>query len=158
MTAPSPLSQPCVDSTEGRKLDQLPELGPVCEQEPYPRLEPGRYEGQCIFARIYRDPQFRSWKALLRFRLILSRQQVCGFFHLGQGDKPKAGTRSKYRRAWIIANGDAPRKRQVLSPRVFRGKIFEIEVCSVTRAFDGREHPPGAGYSTVREIHSRRWP
>src|SRR5215472_17223957 len=83
---------------------QEEEVAPVCEEKPYPLYEPGRYEAQCTHACIYRDPQFRSWKALLRFRLVPSGDEVCGFFHLGEGDRPDAGPRSKYRRAWVIAN------------------------------------------------------
>ena len=131
---------------------------PICEEEPYPLLTPGRYKAQCVHASTYRDPQFRSWKALLRFQLLLNGEKVVGFFHLGQGDKPKAGRRSRYWRAWVIANGAQPRKRQELSPRMFKGKIFEVEIDTVKRAQDGGEHPAAAQYSTVKEILERRWP
>lgn len=131
---------------------------PVCDQTPYPLLPPGRYQAQCTYARIYFDPQFKSWKAILRLRILLTRDEICGFFHLGRCEKPKAGTRSRYWRAWIIANDAQPMKRQVLSPRVFVGKIFEIEVETVERAFDQTMHPVPMRYSTVRRILSRKWP
>jgi hypothetical protein len=72
--------------------------------------------------------------------------------------KPYAGPRSEYRRAWIIATGEQPRRRQILSARVFVGKIFEVRVDDVVRRFDGREHPKGGIYSIVREIVRRTYP
>ena len=78
--------------------------------------------------------------------------------HLGSKPKPVVGQRSKYRRAWIIANGEQPRKRQTLSRRVFVGKVFEVEIGNVERSHDGREHPKAAVYSVVREIVRRTYP
>jgi hypothetical protein len=80
------------------------------------------------------------------------------FLHLGSKEKPVIGQRSKYRRAWIIANGEQPRKRQTLSRRVFVGKVFEIEIGDVQRGYDGREHPKAAVYSVVRDIVRRTYP
>src|SRR5262245_52607178 len=128
------------------------ELAPIFEGAAYPLIAPGRYEAQCVQGKFYFDPQFRAWKAILRFRLLSSDQQVVGFFHLGRGESPKAGRRSKYMRAWIIANKAPPTKRQTLSTRVFRGKIFEVEIHTVDHSYDQREHPPGMQYSTVSEI------
>jgi len=139
------------------------ECGPVCEENPYPLLQAGKYEAQCVHSCLYRDLQFRRWTALLRFQLLASGSltslgPVCAFLNLGNREKSKAGRRSRYWRAWVIANGEQPRKRQVLSPRVFKGKIFEVEIGTVKRAHDGREHPVAAQYSTVKEILERRWP
>ena len=139
------------------------ESAPVCEGDPYPLFEPGKYEAQGVQACLYRDPQFRRWTVLIRFQLlanggVASVGQACGFFNLGQGEMPRAGRRSRYWRAWVIANGAQPRKRQVLSPRVFKGKIFEVEIDTVKHGQDGRKHPIAAQYSTVKEILARRWP
>ena len=131
---------------------------PVCEQAPYPRYEPGIYEAECVHAAIYRDRQFRSWKCVLRFSMIQDGAPVLCFRHLGSKVKPVAGLRSEYRRDWIIAKGEQPRKRQTLSERVFVGKIFEVRIADVERRFDGREHPKAAVYSVVREIVRRTYP
>jgi hypothetical protein len=39
-----------------------------------------------------------------------------------------------------------------MTPRVFRGKIFLVEVCDVTQTGDGKPHHPSAIYSTVKGI------
>jgi hypothetical protein len=138
--------------------DPVAGVDPVCEDAPYPRLEPGKYDAECIEVRIYRDPQFRSWKCRLKYSVLPEGLVVYGFFHLGKGDGPHVGARSEYRRAWIIANGEQPRKRQTVSGRVFTKKIFLVEIGDVTRRFDGRDHPPGQVYSTVKQIVRRLYP
>ncbi len=131
---------------------------PVCEQAPYPRYEPGVYEAECVGAETYRDRQFSSWKCALRFSILADGAPVFGFLHLGSKQKPIAGARSEYRRAWIIANGEQPRKRQTLSNRVFVGKIFEVRIADVQKRHDGRDHPTTAIYSVVKEIIRRTYP
>jgi hypothetical protein len=134
------------------------EIAPVADGDPYPHYPAGVYEAQCVAGSIYRDPQFRAWKAMLGFRLVPGGEPVCGFFHMGRGERPAAGRRSNYWRAWVIANGDQPRRRQMLSTRVFKWKIFEVRIEDVTKRFDQSEHPEGAIYSTVKEILRRRYP
>lgn len=115
--------------------------GPICDSDPYPRYEPGDYEVRCLEAKIYPDPRFR--------------RLVC---RLGPGPKPQAGRGSKYWRAWVIANGEMPKKRQVLSVRVFVGKIFLVRIGDVAKRLDGNEHAEFEKYSVIQEIISRRWP
>lgn len=131
---------------------------PICEQDPYPHCTPGTYEAKCSEVRIYKDPQFHCWKAQLVFRIISDGTRVLKFFHMGKGEKPKAGPRSEYRRAWIIANDAPPRRRQVLARRVFLGKIFEVQIADVKRRHDGRKHPECAVYSVIKEILRRIYP
>jgi hypothetical protein len=133
-------------------LRVVEEDAPVFEGTEYARINPGEYSAQCVHAKIYRDPGFRAWKALLRFRLFDLGEEVYGFFHLGRGERPRAGRRSRYWGAWIIANGAAPRKRQTMTPRVFRGKVFLVKVSDVTQTCDGKAHHPSAIYSTVKKI------
>jgi hypothetical protein len=85
-------------------------------------------------------------------------QPVWGIFYLGRGEKSKAGRRSNYWRAWVIANDGPPRRRQMLSARVFKGKNSEVRIEDVTRRFDQSEHPEGAIYSTVKHIFRRTYP
>jgi hypothetical protein len=141
---------------EPRTRAKCPE--PVCEQAPYPRYGPGEYEAECVGTEIFYDRQFHSWKCSLRFSLLGDGGPVFCFLHLGSKQRPVVGARSEYRRAWIIANGEQPRRRQVMSPRVFVGKIFGIRIADVQRRFDGREHPTSAIYSVVREVVKRTYP
>jgi hypothetical protein len=128
------------------------ELAPTCQHRSYTCVPAGRYDAECVEAKIYADPQFHRWVCRLRFNLVSGGREVCGFLNLGTGSKPSAGRRSQYWRAWVIASGDLPRRRQVLSPRVFMNKLFEVSVETVKKAHDGVEHPAQAIYSTVRRI------
>ncbi len=94
----------------------------------------------------------------MEFRLVPDGGEVCAFFHLGRGDRPHAGPNSEYRRAWTIAAGAAPRKRQTLSPKIFKGKLFEVELGDVTKRADQSEHAKAAKYSVVRRILVRTFP
>lgn len=131
---------------------------PVCQEAPYPRYEPGDYEAECVEATVYFHPILRAWKCQLDFRILPNSEPVCGFLHLGNKNQPSAGPSSEYRRAWIIATGQAPRKRQTMSHRIFKGKIFGVRIGDTTRRFDGRDHPEPAVYSTVKEILRRAYP
>jgi len=139
-------------STEPELIE---DVSPVFEGGEYARIRSGEYDAQCVFARSYHDPGFRAWKTLLRFRIIDSGQEVCGFFNLGRRPKPHVGRRSRYWAAWTLANGAPPRKRQVMTARVFRGKVFRVKVEDVTRSGDGKRHSKSAIYSTVKDVLDR---
>src|SRR4051812_20890268 len=79
--------------------------GPKSDREPYPRVAPGVYQARCVGAKTYVDPMFRRHTCKLDFILIDSENKICGFLNLGVGKDPKAGSRSRYRAAWIIASG-----------------------------------------------------
>jgi len=134
------------------------ELEPVCEDAPHPRYKPGIYEARCIAAVVYRDPRFRRYIARLKLQLVPDGSIVFAFRNLGSGEKPVVKRGSEYRRDWIIANGEQPRKRQTLSPRVFINKIFRVRIDDVKKRHDGREHPDAEVYSTVKEVIVRLWP
>jgi hypothetical protein len=129
---------------------QVPE--PICDDDPYVRLPPGEYEAACVEVKVYRDPRFRRWVARLTFRIFPENDFVCAFLNLGSGENQKVGRDSEYRRAWIVANGSQPSKRQVMSARVFKNKVFRVRVDDVTRRSDGREHLAAEVYSVVKEI------
>ena len=133
-------------------------MEPVCEENPRPHHKAGTYEAECLCAVTYPDRRLRAWKCRLEFRIVPDGGEVYGFFHLGRGDRPHAGPNSEYRRAWTIAAGAAPRKRQTLSRRIFKGKIFEVELGDVTKRADQSEHAKAAKYSVVRRILVRTFP
>ena len=116
-------------------------LDPVCQEDPHPRYRPNSPKETRVPA---------SGRPLMR--------PFCCFLNLGSKQKPYIGRRSEYRRAWIIANGAPPRKRQVCSKRVFVGKCFEVEIGDVETRFDQRPHPEGEIYSRVKQIIKRTIP
>jgi hypothetical protein len=127
------------------------EAVPVCDREPYPRYPPGKYEAPCLNAKTMYLPHLRSWKCKLDFVMWWEDRPVTisAFLHLGNDEKPKAGRHSQYRRLWVQANRAAPKTRQVLSDRVFKGKAMRIQVRNVERRFDGQTHAPGDIYSVA---------
>src|SRR5262249_59375937 len=108
-------------------------LDPVCDENPYPRYQPGVYDVRCYGAEEYRDPRFRCWKCRLDCHFLTDSGTVPGFLNLGTGDKPQAGRGSEYRRVWVMANGAQPKKRQLLSRRVFVDKIFRVRIADTER-------------------------
>jgi hypothetical protein len=90
--------------------------------------------------------------------MIDPEREVYGFLNLGTGAKPQAGRGSNYWKAWVIANGAAPRKRQVLSVRAFVSKIFLVRIGDVETNMDGLEHLEFEKYSVIQKIISRCWP
>jgi hypothetical protein len=141
---------------EGHTIRTGPE--PVCERAPYPRYEPGTYEAECISAEIGFDAMYRRWSCVLKFSILSDGSPVWCFLNLGKNPKNGKRSRSRYYRAWVIANGERPRNRQTLSSRLFIGKIFEIEIGDVRQDFEKRDHPKGMIYSVVRRIVRRTYP
>src|SRR2546425_12547383 len=89
------------ESSEPSPLEE-----PVCDEDPYRRYVPGVYDVRCTDMKTYVDPRYKRRIALLKFSLFPEGGTVCAFFNLGPANKPPhAGRGSKYRRAWMIANG-----------------------------------------------------
>lgn len=137
------------------------EAEPVCEHDAYPRYAPGEYEALCVGGRIYWNPLIRANTCELKFQLLWpagaafpsgDSQPISAFFHMGREEKPKAGRRSRYHFAWVVANGAPPRRGQRLSLSAFKGKNFRARVGDVTRRADGTAHHPAEVYSTVKDI------
>jgi len=127
--------------------------GPVCEHDPYPKYPSGNYLVRCFNAVIYRDPRFRAWKCRLECHFLTEEGRVCAFLNLGTGERPKVGRGSKYRRVWVMANGEQPRKRQVLSTRVFVNRIFRVRIADVQKKHTGQDHLDVERYSTIQDVY-----
>jgi hypothetical protein len=131
---------------------------PVCGAE-YPLVSEGKRSLLCVAARVYRHPGLkdRPWKAELEF--LDGDYRVFGYLHLGFGEKPHAGRTSRYWAAWCLANnGQPPRKRQLMSARIFKGKWFTVIVETVRQRGRGEKVeliPAELQYSVVREILAR---
>src|SRR5690348_11535018 len=99
--------------------------GPVCGAE-YPLVDPGERVLRCLAAKVYRHPGLpdHPWKCQLEFSDGFDGPRLFGFYHLGVNPKPHAGRTSRYWKAWHIANGGPPRRRQTMSARTFRDKWF----------------------------------
>jgi len=126
---------------------------PVWDGPNYAHVAPGRYAA--IVTRI-QGPEwcfrYRRWSLLVEFELLGEKDsvRVCAFFNMGNDPaKTHAGRQSRYFKAWTIANGELPRRGQILDPAVFmEGQIFQIDV-------DDSSTAPGEREKTDAEIYSR---
>jgi hypothetical protein len=116
----------------------------------YARIAPGVYSAYCRAATIYLDKGYRRHVCLLCFDVLAadgsSLARVPLFYSLGQGDKPRAGRRSKYFADWLKANGGPPVRADRLSPQVFVRRIARVEIADTDRT---KSPVP---YSVVRRI------
>ena len=85
---------------------------------------------------------------------------VSAFFNFGD-DKSgcRIGRQSRFYRAWVIANGEHPRKGQPMTPDVFLdGQFFEVEVDFSNRDTNGEPKSDAEVYSKVTRILSASRP
>ena len=73
---------------------------------------------------------FSRWSLLVEFELLDDGARVCAFYNFGSNrEGPVTMRRGNYFKAWTLANGELPRKGQLMSPDVFlEGQIFTVEV------------------------------
>ena len=122
----------------------------------YPMLEPGRYMVRCVKMQ---GPQwvrcYARWSLRLEFALTTEPGVISAFFNFGNDRSgPRVGRQSRYYKAWVLANGEHPRKGQVMSPETFLdGQFFEVEVESCNRDAEGAPKP-GGGDLLPRHAHS----
>jgi hypothetical protein len=115
----------------------------------YPRIEPGDYPAYCAWAKWYWDASYNRWTCLLKFKVLSANHMdtlatVPMWFNGGAGERPRAGRRTLYFSAWIMANGGPPVRKDRLSASVFVRRIARVRVADTTKG--------PAPYSVVREI------
>jgi hypothetical protein len=135
---------------------------PICLEEPHPHYPEGQYDVICADVVIYSDPRFHgrgsdgkirpTWKARADCFRVTDQAPISGFFNMGNERQPVVRRGSKFRRVWIMGNGEAPRKRQRMSKRVLIGKVFHVRISDVCKDYEQRTHPDGAIYSTIEEF------
>lgn len=90
----------------------------------------------------------------LKFRTVPGGDVLFCFLNCGSGEKPQpGGRRSAFWQAWSVANGGPARRGQVMSPRTFANKLYEVEVGRVTKNL--RQQEQTFPYSVVRRIIKR---
>jgi len=120
------------------------------EWRDYPRIAPGVYRAYCAVAKFHNDRSIRRWVCFLRWDVFTDDMKFIArvplWWNLGNGDKPRAGRRSKYFLEWIRANGAPPTRGDRLAPSVFRHRMARVEIGDT----DPVKSP--APYSVVRKI------
>jgi hypothetical protein len=141
----------------------LPQIGPRAEPEICwrycERIEPGEYRAHSRSASTYVDGLFQRWVCSVQFDILTNSlldvvARLTWYLNLGSRDRPHAGRRGKFWRAWVIANAGVPKRRDRLSPRVFVGRFARVLVEDTQHDFKGISEPENA-YSVVRDV--LRW-
>jgi len=123
----------------------------------YPVLSPGVYTVRAVR---YQGPEwvrsFRRWSVRLEFALVNESVSVSAFFNLG--DDPngyRVGRQSRFYKAWVIANGEHPRKGQLMDLDVFlEGQFFQVVVADSGKDAERKNKNPAEVYSIVTQILS----
>jgi hypothetical protein len=112
------------------KQGSLPPV-PIWRGADYARVSAGSYQAIAIR---HQGPEwirpFSRWSLLVEFELLDDGALVCAFYNFGSNrGGPEVMRRGNYFKAWTLANGELPRKGQLMSPDVFLdGQIFTVEV------------------------------
>ena len=84
------------------------------------------------------------WPWGLRLEFVLDpNEQVSVFYSLGENRRRKIGTRSKYFKDWVRANGGPPKHGQEMSPAVFVNPEIGYTVHVGDAVKDSAEHFEG---------------
>jgi len=120
------------------------------EWRDYPRLVPGVYRAYSAVAKFHYDKSIGRWVCFVRWDVLTDELELVArvplWWNLGDGEKPRAGRRSKYFKEWVRANGGPPRRGDRLFPNVFRQRMAKVEVG------DTEPSKSAAPYSVVRKI------
>ncbi|HEV2711423.1 MAG TPA: hypothetical protein VGU67_14500 [Edaphobacter sp.] len=108
----------------------------------------------------YQGPEwlrsYRRWSIRLEFALVHESVSVSAFFNLG--DDPngiRIGRQSRFYKAWVIANGEHPRKGQRMDLDVFlEGQFFQVVVADSGKDAERKNKNPAEVYSIVTQILS----
>jgi hypothetical protein len=128
---------------------------PVWTKDPYPRLNAGRHMVRVVDLQ---GPEwvraYRRWSLRLECIVVDEGVAVSAFFNFGTNRNAPStpGRQSKYFKAWVVANGDPPRKGEPLDWNIFVGKYFTVEVADCTRDSNDREKSDAEIYSRITEF------
>lgn len=121
------------------------------------RIEPGEYPAFSRSATVYRDREFQRFVCAVQFDILDEARisviaHLTWYMNLGSRNRPHAGRRGNYWRAWIKANrGRLPVRKDRLSPRVFAHRHARVIVADTERDFQGVVNPESV-YSVVRDV------
>jgi hypothetical protein len=94
------------------------------------------------------------------FALVHESVSVSAFFNLGNDPNGyQVGRQSRFYKAWVIANGEHPRKGQLMALDVFlEGQFFQVIVDDSRKNAERKDKNSAEVYSIVTEILSASRP
>ena len=127
-----------------------------------PRIAPGEYTARCTG---YQGPEwvreFGRWGLRLSFVLDPDEQTVSAFYSLGENRHAyKFGSRSKFYKDWVRANGGQPKRGQEMSPEVFVNPAiwYTVHVGDAAKDGEGKVKDDALIYSRIDRILEVRRP
>lgn len=121
-----------------------------------PRISPGVYTARCTgFQGAEWIIQFGRWGLRLEFTLDPDHERISAFYSFGENRAaPKIGTRSKYYKDWVRANGGPPQRGQDMSAALFVNPelAFTIRVSDSTRDSENAAKHAALVYSRIDTI------
>jgi len=121
-----------------------------------PRVKPGDY--LAAFVR-WQGPEwvraFQRWSLRLEFSLLTDGTLVSAFYNLGSDRSAKSfGRRSRFYSVWSQANGEPPRKSQIMSLEVFneQGLLYTVRVSYAIKDEQQADKPDALVYSRVTDV------
>jgi len=121
-----------------------------------PRIAPGEYVARCTG---FQGPEwiraFGRWGLRLDFVLDPEEQAVSAFYSLGENRNAfKFGTRSKYFKDWVRANGGPPKRGQEMSPAVLANPEigYTVRVGDALKDSEGAVKDDALVYSRIDSI------
>lgn len=122
-------------------------------------LPEGEYEVVCTGAEIIELYKFgRARKLFLHFQVYGGEHNGTRLFlpMTAPAKGEKMGRGSKLYANYMIANGSPPARRDRVSLKVFKGRVFQVRVKTVCPAFEsGKLKPESFHYSIVAELLER---
>ena len=123
-----------------------------CSSEIPPAIPDGEY--QAAFIKAEKKILWGGQKAFLWFRIITAGEYFDVKLFLACNVPKKLSISSKYFRAWVVATGRRPDRfeSRQMSPKVFRGKAFRVQVRTVKKDAEQRPLPPALQYSVIQQL------
>jgi len=124
---------------------------------PAARISPGEYPAYARYANVYYDRQFRRFVCAVQFDVLRTTMmrplaRLPWYLNLGSREKPHAGRRSCYWKAWLIANGKPPARIDRLSPHVFTKRYARVIVADITKDYRQENVGEAGAYSVIRSV------
>jgi hypothetical protein len=142
-----------ISAAEGRRARKK-NLIPVWDGKEYQRHDQGeRLIQVCEIQGPEWVRRYSRWSIRLGCCLTDELGEVSYFMNMGTNrEGPRAGRHSNYYNAWTLANGDPPRKGEVMDPKIFLGKFFRASIEDCGKDSNDRDKLPGEVYSHIKEL------
>lgn len=142
-----------MNSRRARSTGRSQDIEFLCNSDIPPAIPDGEHY-EVKFVRAEQTHQWNSDKVVLWFEMLTPGQWEEAEFFMACNVRldGKWGPSHKFAQAWILANGERPKRRDRMSTKVFRDKVFRARMRAVTKDANQRDRTPAQQYSVVDEL------